>query len=259
MEMELQGKTILITGGARGIGAAIALACAREGAVPVIIDRDEAAILELQHGLRAQELRCESILADLTDASNSCQLIESFVRHHGSIDGLVNNAGTNDGVGLEQGTPEQFVASLHRNLIHYYAVTQTVLPFLKDSRGAIVNIGSKVAVTGQGGTSGYAGAKGAILELTTEWAAELAGYGIRVNAVIPAEVMTGQYESWLQKFDNPQEKLRKISAKVPLGHRMTEPSEIAEMVVVLLSPRSTITAQQIFVDGGYVHLDRALT
>jgi L-fucose dehydrogenase len=171
----------------------------------------------------------------------------------------VNNAGTNDGVGLEYGTPEEFAASLRRNLVHYYTVTQTALPFLKQSQGAIVNISSKVAVTGQGGTSGYAAAKGAILELTTDWAAELASYGIRVNTVVPAEVRTGQYEKWLQKFENPQEKLREISARIPLGKRMTQPSEIADAVVLLLSPRSTITGQQIYVDGGYVHLDRALT
>jgi L-fucose dehydrogenase len=259
MELGLEGKIILITGGARGIGAEIARACAREGAVPVLLDRDADAIAELKANLRGQELPSESILTDLTDVSNSCQAIQDFARQHGCIDGLVNNAGTNDGVGLEYGTPEEFAASLRRNLVHYYTVTQTALPFLKQSQGAIVNISSKVAVTGQGGTSGYAAAKGAILELTTDWAAELASYGIRVNTVVPAEVRTGQYEKWLQKFENPQEKLREISARIPLGKRMTQPSEIADAVVLLLSPRSTITGQQIYVDGGYVHLDRALT
>ncbi len=258
MDLALEGRTVLITGGAKGIGAAIARACTQEGATPIILDRDHAAIVELQAELRGQGGRSQSILTDLTDISTSCRAIENFAREYGHIDGLVNNAGINDGVGLERGTPEGFLASLHLNLVHYYSVAHTMLPFLKASRGAIVNISSKVAITGQGGTSGYAAAKGAILELTRDWSAELAGYGIRVNSVVPAEVRTGQYENWLQTFENPPEKLREISSRIPLGRRMTEPSEIADMVVVLLSPHSTITGQEYYVDGGYVHLDRAL-
>jgi len=130
---------------------------------------------------------------------------------------------------------------------------------LKDARGCIVNIASKTAVTGQGGTSGYASAKGAILALTREWAVELLPYGIRVNAVVPAEVMTPLYEQWLGTFANPEEKRKEIVAKIPLGKRMTKPEEIAAAVLFLISGQAShITGQQIFVDGGYVHLDRAL-
>jgi L-fucose dehydrogenase len=259
MDLDLRAKSIVITGGANGIGASIASACAREGATPIILDRDEPAIARLQQELHSKGLASASVVVDLADVSNSSRKIENFARQYGRIDGLVNNAGTNDGVGLERGAPEEFFASLRRNLVHYYAVTHSLLPFLKKSRGAIVNIASKVAVTGQGGTSGYAAAKGAILELTTEWAAELARHGIRVNTVVPAEVITGQYESWLGKFPNPQEKLREISSKIPLEHRLTQPGEIADAVLFLLSSQCTATGQQIYVDGGYVHLDRSLT
>jgi L-fucose dehydrogenase len=134
------------------------------------------------------------------------------------------------------------------------------LPFLIRSKGTIVNISSKVAITGQGGTSGYAAAKGAILGATREWAEEFAGNGIRVNAVVPAEVRTPQYEEWLKQFENPEDRLRAITARIPLEHRMTEPEEVAAMVLFLLSARSAgITGQQLFVDGGYVHLDRRLS
>ena len=136
--------------------------------------------------------------------------------------------------GLERGTPEQFVGSLERNLLHYYNMAHFALPFLKDARGAIINIGSKTAVTGQGGTSGYVAAKGAILALTREWAAELLPFHIRVNAVIPAEVMTPLYRQWLSTFPNPEEKRQKIVSKIPLGQRMTEANEIASMVVFLV-------------------------
>jgi L-fucose dehydrogenase len=176
------------------------------------------------------------------------------------LDALVNNAGVNDKIGLEQGSPQEYVESLQRNLLHYYNMAHFALPHLKKSSGSIVNIASKTALTGQGGTSGYASAKGAILALTREWAAELADYGIRVNAIVPAEVMTPLYRQWLDTFPQPEEKLKSILAKIPLEKRMTKAEEIAAMVAFLLSARAThITAQHIFVDGGYVHLDRALT
>jgi L-fucose dehydrogenase len=114
-------------------------------------------------------------------------------------------------------------------------------------------------VTGQGGTSGYVAAKGAILGLTREWSAELLSSGIRVNAVLPAEVMTPLYRQWLDSFPNPEEKLQSIVANVPLGKRMTTAEEIASLVIYLISSQAShITGQHMFVDGGYVHLDRAL-
>jgi len=258
MDMSLKDKIILVTGGAKGIGAAIVRSCAREGAVPVIFDRDEVAVGKMEVALRSEGFRNEAVVVELTDFSKSSRLVAEVGRKLGHIDALVNNAGVNDGVGLEHGSPERFADSLQRNLVHYYTMAHAALPFLKESRGSIVNIGSKVSFTGQGGTSGYAAAKGAIVELTAEWAAELLSYGVRVNAVVPAEVMTPQYEDWLKRVENPQQELWKIAAKIPLGHRLTEPDEIAAMVIFLLSSKSTVNGQHLFVDGGYVHLDRAL-
>ena len=152
------------------------------------------------------------------------------------------------------------MASLELNLVHYYSMAHHTLPALRETRGSIVNISSKTAVTGQGGTSGYVAAKAAILGLTREWAAELLPSGIRVNAVVPAEVATPLYQQWLSAFPNPEEKLARIISKIPLGKRMTKPEEIADMVVVLISARAShSTGQHIFVDAGYAHLDRALT
>lgn len=169
------------------------------------------------------------------------------------IDGLVNNAGVNDGVGLNAGR-DAFVASLERNLIHYYVMAHHCVPHLKASCGAIVNVSSKTALTGQGNTSGYCASKGAQLSLTREWAAALLDFGVRVNAV-----MTPLYQQWLSGFENPQDKLAKIVEKIPLGKRMTTPGEIAKLCVFLLSDASShTTGQWMFVDGGYTHLDRAL-
>jgi NAD(P)-dependent dehydrogenase (short-subunit alcohol dehydrogenase family) len=257
MDLGLQNRVVIVTGGAKGIGAAIARSCGREGCLPVIVDRDEAATLKLQQEFAESNVQCETFATDLSDSANCFKALETIVKDLGRIDALVNNAGVNDGVGLESGTPEQFVISLNSNLVHYYAMTHAALPYLKRSKGAIVNIASKVAVTGQGGTSGYAAAKGAILELTTEWAEELSPYGIRVNAVIPAEVMTPMYQEWSERHGGA-EKLQQVAARVPHGRRFTEADEIASMVLFFLSSNSKISGQFAFVDGGYVHLDRRL-
>jgi L-fucose dehydrogenase len=262
MDLQLQGKVIIVTGGAKGIGAAIVRACAAEGAVPIIVDRDAPAAEALHSELQAAGATCGLIAVDITTPENCSHAVEQTLKTFGSqkIDALVNNAGRNDKVGLERGSPAEYVASLNRNLVHYYSMAHYALPHLKKSRGAIVNIGSKTAVTGQGDTSGYASSKGAIMALTREWAAELLPYGMRVNTVIPAEVMTPLYRQWLATFPDPEAKLQTILSKIPLEKRMTTAEEIAATVVFLISGKSAhTTGQHIFVDGGYVHLDRALT
>jgi len=260
MDLKLKDKVILVTGGAKGIGAAIVHACTAEGAVPVIVDRDAEAGKQLRSELQNKGAVCGLIAIDLAVPENCSQCVEHTVKSFGHIDALVNNAGRNDKVGLEHGSPDNYMASLQSNLVHYYSMAHYALPHLKTSRGTIVNIGSKTAVTGQGSTSGYASSKGAIMALTREWAAELLPYGIRVNTVIPSEVMTPLYRSWLDTFPNSEEKLKTILTKIPLEQRMTTSDEIAAMVVFLISARSShTTGQHLFVDGGYVHLDRALT
>jgi len=249
-----------VTGGAKGIGAAITKSLAQEGALPVGVDKDAPACQQLHNTLSAQGLTTRFISVELSSSENCRAAVEQTVAACGRIDALVNNAGINDKVGLETGKPAEFVRSLERNLLHYYNMAHYALPHLKRASGSIVNISSKTAVTGQGGTSGYVASKGAILGMTREWAAELLPYGIRVNAVIPAEVMTPLYQQWLDTFPDPEQMLKRVVAKIPLQRRMTTPDEIAAMVVFLISSKAGhITGQHLFVDGGYVHLDRALT
>jgi L-fucose dehydrogenase len=260
MDLELKNKVVLVTGGANGIGAAIVRLAAAEGAIPVIVDRDIEAAQMLESSLHSEGWKAWSIGLDLLPLDNCAKTVAETLRMCGRLDALVNNAGGNDRVGLEHGSPAEYAASLERNLLHCYNMTHLALPALKQSRGSIVNIGSKTAVTGQTGTSGYVSAKGALHALTREWAAELLPYGIRVNAVVPAEVMTGGYQRWLDTFPDPNEKLKAIVERIPLGKRMTTPEEIAAMVIFLISGKAGhITGQHVFVDGGYVHLDRALT
>jgi L-fucose dehydrogenase len=138
-------------------------------------------------------------------------------------------------------------------------MAQECLPFLKESKGAIVNIGSKTADTGQGNTSAYAAANGGRNALTREWAIELGKYDIRVNAVIVAECYTPMYDAWVKTLENPEQRLKEITDLIPYQKRMTTAEEIANMVAFLLSERSShTTGQLIYVDGGYTHLDRAI-
>ena len=203
--------------------------------------------------------QADQLIAELTDPAASQAAVETVLARFGRIDGLVNNAGVNDSVGLENGTYEKFMASLHKNVVHYYLMAHYALPALKNSKGSIVNIGSKTAETGQGGTSAYAAANGGRNALTREWAVELLPYSIRVNAIIVAEAWTPLYETWINTFDDPETKLKGITAKIPLENRMTTTEEIANMTAFLLSAKSShTTGQLIHVDGGYVHLDRAL-
>jgi L-fucose dehydrogenase len=260
MDLQLKDKVVVITGGASGIGAAIVAGAAREGAIPVIVDRSADAAHRLEEEVRAGGGAALAIAVELTQAQNCKRAVEETIDRFGRLDALVNNAGLNDRVGLEHGSPAEYLASIERNLLHYYNMAHYALPALKKARGAIVNIASKTAVTGQGGTSGYASSKGAVLALTREWAVELLPYEIRVNAVLPAEVMTPMYQRWVARFDNPEEKLNSILSRIPLGKRMTTPEEIAAMALFLISGQSShTTGQHLHVDGGYVHLDRSLT
>jgi len=259
MDLQLKDKVIIVSGGAKGIGEGIVKLLAVEGAIPVIVGRNEADNNKTLQEVEAAGGKAFQVVAELSDPSECEDAVRIIIEKYKQVDGLVNNAGANDGVGLENGNYEKFMASLHRNLVHYYLLAHYALPELIRSKGAIVNITSKTADTGQGGTSAYAASNGGRNALTREWAVELLKYGIRVNAVVVAECFTPLYEKWIQTLPNPEEKLKEIESKIPLENRMTTAEEIANAVVFLLSPKSShTTGQLVYVDGGYVHLDRAL-
>lgn len=261
MDLGLNDKLIVVTGGGAGIGAGITRACIAEGARVVILSRRSENVQTFMYEMEDTGANCVLIELNLEDAARCKAAMDEVHERFGDVYGLVNNAGVNDGVGLEKGSVEGFVESLNKNLVPSYALAHYALEGLKRTNGAIVNISSKVALTGQGNTSGYAASKGGQLALTREWAAELLEYNIRVNAVVPAEVMTPQYQRWVATLGDPEAELKRITDQIPLGNRMTLDSEIAAAAVFLLSPTQSghTTGQHIVVDGGYVHLDRALT
>ncbi|SVB38113.1 uncharacterized protein METZ01_LOCUS190967 [marine metagenome] len=255
MDLGLRDKIVLVTGGAKGIGAATVKAFLAEDCKVVIVDRDTEAgpVLAKSSGSKARFVE-----ADLTNLKSCKQAIEQTVSWFGGLDVLVNNAGFNDGLGLET-SPEDFMTSVQNNLLHVYAMTHYSLPQLRKGPGSILNLGSKVSVTGQGKTSAYAAAKGAISALTREWAVALAPEKVRVNCVIPAECITDQYEQFFQTQTNPEAAKKAIADIVPFEQRLTTPEEIAQTIVFLASDRSShTTGQLVFVDGGYTHFDRAV-
>lgn len=254
MNLNLTEKVVIITGGSKGIGAGCVEAFAAEGATPVIVGRSP----EVGAALIEACGRGHVIEAELTSEEACQSAIEQTLAKYGRIDGIVHNAGINDGVSLDKHSPSDFMASLQKNIFHVFTLTHYALSALKESRGFIINISSKVADTGQGDTSGYAASKGAMNALTREWALSLAQDGIRVNTVVPAEVMTPLYQNWLNTLDDPAATLQQIESRIPLGQRMTTSEEIANMVVFLASDRSAhTTGQIIYPDGGYVHFDRS--
>ncbi len=260
MDLNLKNKVFIITGGTKGIGGAITRAIAVEGGIPVFVGRNKETGEALLKELDSQGNEALYLQGDLNIKGTSEKIARLTLEKFNRIDGLINNAGRNDGVGLENGNPDDFAKSVFNNLNHYYEMAHYCLDALKKTKGSIVNISSKTALTGQGGTSGYAAAKGAQLALTREWAVELLKYHIRVNAIVPSEVMTPLYESWLSTFENPEEKIKSIVEKIPFENRMTSKEEIANTAVFLLSDKSShTTGQQLFIDGGYVHLDRAIS
>jgi L-fucose dehydrogenase len=259
MDLQLKDKVIIVTGGAKGIGAAISKVLAQEGATVIVVGRNKNDNDKIVEAIKNMNGNAFGVVAELANPDDCKKAIAIIIEKYGTIHGLVNNAGVNDGVGLENGNYEKFMESLHKNVVHYYLMAHYALPYLKTTKGSIVNITSKTAITGQGGTSAYAAANGGRNALTREWAVELLKYGIRVNAVVVSESYTPAYETWIKTLPNPEEKLKEITAKIPFENRMTTPTEIANMVAFLLSNVSShTTGQLIYVDGGYVHLDRAL-
>lgn len=260
MDLNLKNKVVLVSGaaGIRGsIGETMVQSLASEGAIPVLIDRNDRGFGYLEE-LQQKGIDALFVKTDMKDSAQVEKAVNEAVKKYNRIDAVINNVGVNDGAGLDA-TYEEFMESLKLNLVSYFLLTKYALPRLKETKGTILNIGSKVACTGQGNTSGYAAAKGGVLALTREWAVDLIPFGIRVNALIIAESWTPAYDNWLKTLDHPEEKLQKIVDKIPLGKRMTSPEEIADTALFLISDRSShTTGQHVFVDGGYVHLDRAL-
>ncbi len=257
MDLHLKDKVVIITGaaGKKGsIGETLLRGLVKEGAIPAVIDRNDRGYGYIEE---IQQMGIDGHFAK-TDVTNPNQIenaVTEIINKYGRVDVVINNVGVNDGVNIDA-SYEEFMYSLKLNLISYWLTVKHALPKLKESKGNILNIGSKVALTGQGNTSGYTAAKGGVLALTREWAVDLIRDEIRVNALIIAECWTPAYDDYISSIENGQEKLKSILDNIPFQSRMTTTEEIADTALFLISDRSShTTGQFVFVDGGYTHLD----
>jgi len=259
MDLYLKNKVVIVTGGTKGIGEGIVRSLADENATVVFVNRPGVEGPAIEQELKQQGKEVLFLPAELSDIAECKKIIDTTVERYGNIYCIINNAGGNNGVNLLE-PPEIFIEGMLVNLIHYYALVHYAHDYLIKSRGNVVNIGSHVSITGQGQTSAYVAAKGAIDGLTREWAAYFCDKGVRVNCVVPGSVWTNSYVKWAATFPDPEAKRRMAEQRIPFGRRMTTVQELADLVVFVASERAShLTGEIIVCDGGYSRLDRALT
>jgi 3-oxoacyl-[acyl-carrier protein] reductase len=243
----LNGRVVLITGGARGIGRTTAQLFAQEGAKVAICDVDEAAGLETVKAIEQQGGEALFVKADVAQMPEVERMVEQIKGRWGRIDVLLNNAGILRDATLLKLTEADFNAVIDVNLKGVFHCTKAVAPLMvEQGAGSIVNVSSVVALYGNFGQTNYVAAKAGIIGMTKVWARELGRKGVRVNAVCPGFVETEMIRSV------PPEILEKVKERIPLG-RFASPEEIARVYLFLASDESSyISGAVISVDGGMV-------
>lgn len=248
--MMLSDRSVLITGGANGLGRGIAEVCVREGAHCLLLDRDEAGVMQTAKDLGP---RVCGLAGDVTCAEDLDNAVHVCVGRFGRIDGLVNNAGINFNTPLLSSKDEDWSDVIGTNLTPVFRlVRKVVIQMLAQSPvgGSIVNIGSVHSVATAPGVGPYAAAKAGMVGLTRAVALEFATRNIRANVVSPGLCDTGM---WQRVIDAAQDRAAceaYWASNIPIG-RPLAPTEIGEIVAFLLSPRSSaITGTNIVADGG---------
>ena len=235
--MKLEGRVILITGAARGLGAAMARGVAAHGAIPVLVDLDEANLGNTRHACESLGAEAGCYAADVSKEDDVERLFERTVNDFGRLDALVNNAGilrdgllvkARDGEVVDRLSLEQWQAVIDVNLTGVFLCGREAAAHMirLKSRGCIINM-SSVSRAGNFGQSNYSASKAGVAALTVVWARELARHGIRVNAIAPGFVKTEMVASMRPEI------LEKVTAGIPAG-RLCEPEEIAHAALYLL-------------------------
>ncbi len=251
MNLDLQGKTAIVTGGSRGIGAAISLLLAECGANVMIdylpFERDIEGLKQIEKLIQEKGGVLDSFAGDVTSPEAMIDLCQATLDRFGSLDILVNSAGFTVPAGIEDLSPDLWNSGIAVNLSGAYYVTQAASKhMIAQGSGRIIYIGSSGAITGGGGSAAYSAAKAGINGLVRALSKELAPKGITVNAVLPALIETDLLKD---REPDPEKRNKKID-RIPVG-RFGTPEDVAYMVLFLASGYTGyITGQQIIVDGG---------
>jgi NAD(P)-dependent dehydrogenase (short-subunit alcohol dehydrogenase family) len=251
--MTFEGRAAIVTGGASGIGQAIAQRFARDGAAVALVDMDAEGGAREAAAIRATGGRCEFVAADVSNESDVVKAVAATVEHFGRIDYLVNNAGIVLVKPLEDCTVEEWDRVMGVNLKSIFLFSKAALPWLKAADGAaIVNMGSISSFVGQGNTPIYVASKGGVAMLSKTVALDFAKYGIRVNCVCPGITDTPMLRYHISRSADPERTVRERLNRVPLA-RMLSGDDIAGAVAYLCGPDSAgVTGTTLLVDGGYL-------
>jgi NAD(P)-dependent dehydrogenase (short-subunit alcohol dehydrogenase family) len=249
-ETTFEGRTVLVTGAARGIGRATAERFAGAGAFVVLVDRDGGEAEAVAKIICGTGRRALAIAADVADGPAVRAAVDAGVRAFGRLDVLVNNAGIHFARAIDEYTDAEIDRVLSVNLKGALHAVRAAVPHLRTSRGSIVSVSSMTGLVGQDRGAVYVATKGALISLTKALALELAPSGVRVNCVCPAGVDTPLMRSWAATLPNPEAVLREQAA-MHLTNRLATPEEIAEAIAFLASPSAAfITGIALPVDGG---------
>jgi acetoacetyl-CoA reductase/3-oxoacyl-[acyl-carrier protein] reductase len=241
----LEGKTAIVTGGSRGIGRAITLELAREGAkVALNYQSSDAKAQEVQKEIAGFGGTCVLAKANIADPKEARAMVQRVAEDFGHLDILVNNAGITRDKMLTRMTDEDWLEVLQTNLNAVFFCTTAAIPFMvAQSYGRIINVGSMNGQVGAVGQANYSASKGGIIAFTRTAALELAKSNITVNVVAPGYTETDMFEKV------PANLQAQIRGKIPLN-RFAQPEELAKAVVFLAADGDYITGQQINVNGG---------
>lgn len=248
--MRLRGRTAIVTGGSRGIGAGICEVFCAEGARCFVVARHRDDIEAKVAELRTAGGTADGVVCDVSRSDSVQAMIAEVVDRAGALDVLVNNAGYHDAKGIESMSEAEWDSLIDTNLKSVFLCVKHALPHLKRRRGVVINMSSMVGLVGQPNACAYAATKGGIIALTKNLAIDLARYGIRVNVICPGWIQTPLVEDWFGKQEDPKGAREYIFAQHPLG-RIGTSQEVGRAALFLATDDSAFTTGSVIeCDGG---------